>query len=219
MGCNLQKNQYLGPYCISLKTQPHLRLLKVTTPASEPALRKGRIYLSTHFKKPRRFDLISYRAVLPNTGLTLMTHRLCGMPGDFVEIKAGQLNVNGEDADSQLRLKHVYKVSSQDIPALTYDKSQSYTVTPYPDLVYVSLEDRYVEKTQLSCQRHILPPGLRDEAVFKVYKKNWNRDNFGPVRVPSGRYFVLGDNRGQSTDSLTLGFIEHNKFVGTVLWK
>ncbi|MBS1604578.1 MAG: signal peptidase I [Bacteroidetes bacterium] len=196
-----------------------MQLLKVTTPASEPTLRQGRIYLSTPLKKPRRFDHISYRAVLPATGLTLMTHRLCGMPGDFVQIKAGHLYVNNEDADSRLRLKHIYKVSTQDIPALTYDKTQSYTVTPYPDHVYVSLEDRYVEKIRLTCQRHILPPGLRDEAVFRIYKKNWNRDNFGPIRVPSGRYFTLGDNRGQSTDSLTLGFIEQNKFVGTVLWK
>ena len=196
-----------------------MQLLKITSPASEPALRRGRIYLSTPLKKPKRFDLISYRAVLPDIGLTLMTHRLCGLPGDFVEIKAGLLHVNGNDADSQLRLKHVYKVSTQDIPTLVYDKTQSYTVAPYPDLIYVSLEDRYVKMNGLSCQRHILPPGLRDEAVFKAYKKNWNRDNFGPVRVPTGRYFVLGDNRGQSTDSLTLGFIEKNKFTGTVLWK
>lgn len=196
-----------------------MKLLKVTTPASEPALRQGRIYLTTPLKKPKRFDLISYRAVLPNTGLTLMTHRLCGLPGDYVQIEAGVLYVNGKDADSQLRLKHIYKVSTQDLPGLVYDRSQSYTVPPYPDLVYISLEDRYVQNSQLPLQRYILPGGLRDEAVFKIFKKNWNRDSFGPVRVPSGRYFVLGDNRGHSTDSLTLGFIEKNKFVGTVLWK
>jgi len=52
-----------------------------------------------------------------------------------------------------------------------------------------------------------------------TYKKNWNRDHFGPLRVPAGRLFVLGDNRGNSKDSRYLGMIELSRYVGTVLWK
>ena len=61
--------------------------------------------------------------------------------------------------------------------------------------------------------------GLRDEEIFLTFKKNWNRDNFGPVRVPEGCWFVLGDNRGNSRDSRHLGLIEQRRFVGTVVWK
>lgn len=39
--------------------------------------------------------------------------------------------------------------------------------------------------------------------------------DFGPIIVPKGKYFVMGDNRGISKDSRTgLGFIEQNEIIG-----
>lgn len=45
--------------------------------------------------------------------------------------------------------------------------------------------------------------------------------NFGPKRVPSGSYFVIGDNRNESLDSRTIGFIQDDQIGGTatkVFW-
>lgn len=55
----------------------------------------------------------------------------------------------------------------------------------------------------------ILAPGLT------------SRDSFGPLRVPPGKLFVLGDNRDESNDSRFWGFADLDEVVGRamiILW-
>ena len=42
-----------------------------------------------------------------------------------------------------------------------------------------------------------------------------NPDNFGPVTVPEGAYFLLGDNRDNSNDSRFWGFVPGNHVLGS----
>ncbi|HVU93914.1 MAG TPA: signal peptidase I [Puia sp.] len=179
----------------------------------------GGVYFITRLKSPKRFRLIAYRAVVPAQGQRLLINRICGVGGDIVELRAGTLFVNGNEADGGLRLKHIYKIDQQYAGSFVYQEDEAYTIPPYTDTLYIPLEDRVVKKERVPSTRYVLPAGLRDEDVYRVYQKSWNQDNFGPLRVPTGKFFVLGDNRGKALDSRTLGLIDEDKIMGTILWK
>jgi signal peptidase I len=177
----------------------------------------GRLLFASRFRKPRRFRLVCFRPPPTDRGPEWLIHRLCGLPGDVLEVRKGILFVNGVDADKDLDPVHIFKVNHRDRSGIRHDPRLAYTIPSYPEIVYLTLAANYVRENHLPAERHLLPPGLRTDRIYATYKMNWNEDNFGPVKVPPRQWFLLGDDRSHCIDSRHFGFVDQDRYVGTVL--
>ncbi len=82
-----------------------------------PNIMLGERFFATNLLKPKKFDLICYYSETPEFGKQVWTHRVCGLAGDVIEIKSGDLFVNGQNADKNLSLAHNYI-----LPRLEFEK-------------------------------------------------------------------------------------------------
>lgn len=67
---------------------------------------------------------------------------------------------------------------------------------------------------------------VRDGRVFhngnplgEPYLENRPTYTMAPLVVPPGQYLVLGDNRNNSFDSVTWGYLPHDSIIGRVVWR
>jgi signal peptidase I len=120
------------------------------------------------FESPRRGDVIVF--AYPKNPELNYVKRVIGLPGDTVEMRGGEVRVNGDP----LAERYVQRVD------------------PGHD----------VYDPEFNWQRDYLLGGA---SVARNYHPT--RDTWGPLVVPAGRYFVLGDNRDNSADSRYWGFV------------
>src|SRR3954462_9666002 len=74
-----------------------------TTPShsNEPTLKSGSSHFASNLITPKRFDFICYEGANPNETdkKSTFVHRLCGLPGDTIEIREGDLYINNVNQD------------------------------------------------------------------------------------------------------------------------
>ena len=128
------------------------------------------------YSEPRRGDVLVFDP--PHDDTLTVIKRLVGMPGDTLEMRAGQLYLNGEPRDEPYAIN--------DTTTDGFD----------PDMLW---------------QREILLGGPRDD-----YRPT--RDTWGPLVIPGGRYFMLGDYRWDSLDSRFWGLLERWRFRGRAVF-
>ena len=188
--------------------------------SNAPTFQLGSLFLTSKHATPKRLDFIAYYPPLPELSHTVYFHRLCGLPGDTLEIRRGRLFVNRHDQDAGLTLAHFYTLARPDFSRLPQGLLADAHTTDdgaADSLRRVDLADAEVAARHLRAVRQLLLPTYCDAAIQQRYKQCWNQDNFGPVVVPADCYFVLGDNRLDAEDSRYTGWLPKANFLGTVL--
>jgi signal peptidase I len=151
--------------------------------------------------------------------------RLCGTPGDIIEMKNGVLFVNNKNFDSQLDLKNQFKVGEKDFYEIEqediYDNDSNEQVIRTSDSVIVTFDKVLLKKYQskITLTPYLINDTSTLSGCFKWFDKHsiWTTDNFGPLKIPYNNYFVLGDNRHNAMDSRYFGFVIKDDIKGVML--
>jgi signal peptidase I len=120
----------------------------------------------------------------PADGIRLVK-RVIGAPGDVIELRRNRLFINGKAADYEPLAADVQGEISKEIG---------------PE----SLGKEFAEETLGSIKHPMMKNPLRPS----------DHQSYGPVTVPDGKYFMMGDNRDNSNDSRYYGFVDRSQIVG-----
>jgi len=146
-------------------------------------------------RDPRPGEIVVFRPTY-NDPVMDVVKRVIGVPGDTLESREGKIYRNG----TLLNEPYAQFVDGADAP-IAQDGAQG-------------TGDPQVRPERFGFRNHVpaLLPTV-DRAAYQPTRLNW-----GPLVVPQGHYWLMGDNRDRSLDSRFMGFIPRQEIRGKPLF-
>ena len=199
------------------------RFYSMPSTSMKPTINVGGRLITSNLVTPGRFDLIVFKYKDSFYGPEYRVHRLCGLPGDTIEIKGGDLFINNHNTSTQFDLLLPYRTSldymDQVETLIKLADDEIYEENGQLDLLLSYENCKLLQKNNIPYERRVLGKDYKNESIKAIYGQDWNEDHFGPYVVPANHYFVLGDNRHRSADSRYTGPIPQRDLNGTVISK
>jgi signal peptidase I len=150
--------------------------------------------------EPQIGDVVVFRHPVAGTDYI---KRVVGLPGDRIQMLNGVLYINGRPAPQEPAGQFIETYEKQG-PTGSLPQCKNFGVPLGGDCV----KDRYIET---------LPNGVR-HSILDI--RNTPLDDTPAYVVPEGHFFVMGDNRDNSTDSRVpqnaggVGFVPMENLIG-----
>ena len=153
---------------------------------------------------PKKGDVIVF--IYPKNEKEDYIKRVVGVPGDKVEIKEGEVFINGE-AITNVDL-NIDGIDPKNTKKLLVSQNQK---KPVPDVfkdlyVYDGFEQYQIKIEQLGEKLHLIQRS-------KVFPREMDLT----MVVPERSFFVMGDNRDNSQDSRFWGFVPRENLKGKAI--
>lgn len=145
-------------------------------------------------RDPRRGEIVVFRPGYNEPQIDVVK-RVIGTPGDTLQMSNGQLFRNGDRVAE--RYAHFDETADSPIP-----------------LEGFGMMDPNVRPEAYGARNHL--PLLLPSVDKRAYQPT--RNTWGPLVIPAGHYWLMGDNRDQSLDSRFMGPIPRRTIRGKPLF-